>query len=72
MTNDISVAISGEPINNNKAICSTLPTGQTSKLLIRSNYPAELTIDNIQSKYDNRFYNGIFVTIIGSIDGGGA
>lgn len=72
MANDISVAISGQPINNKKAICSTLPTGQTAKLLIRHNYPVDLIIENIQSKYDNRFYNGIFTTIIGSIDGGGA
>jgi hypothetical protein len=55
MAADITVAISGIDINDNRAVCSTLPTGQTSKLLIRPNYPVNLTIVNIENKFDNRF-----------------
>lgn len=66
MANDITVAISGVPINNKNAVCSTLPTGATAKQLVRPSYPLDLTIENIQSKYDNKFYNGIFVQVIGS------
>ena len=55
MANDITVAIDGVPINNKNAVCSTLPTGETAKLLLRKNYPVGLTIENIQSKFDNRF-----------------
>lgn len=52
---DIITAISGEPINNKRAICSTLPTGETAKLLIRPNYPVDLIIANIESKFGERF-----------------
>jgi len=52
---DIQKSISSLPINNKKAICSTLPTGQTAKLLVRSNYPVNLTIENIESKFGSRF-----------------
>jgi hypothetical protein len=55
MANDIAVAISGIAINNKRAICSTLPTGQTAKLVVRPNYPVDLTIENIQKKFDDRF-----------------
>lgn len=55
MANDITVAISGVEINNKRAICSTLPTGETAKLMVRPNYPVNLTIANIESKFDNRF-----------------
>lgn len=44
-----------KPINNKYAICSALPTGRFAKLLIRSNHPGDLTIENIESKFDNRF-----------------
>ena len=49
---DIITAISGVPINNKRAICSTLPTGETAKLLVRSNYQGDLTISNIQNKFE--------------------
>lgn len=52
---DIITAISGVPINNKRAICSTLPTGETAKLLVRENYPADLTINSIESKFAERF-----------------
>lgn len=55
MANDITLAISGVSINNKNAVCSTLPTGETAKRLVRENYPADLTIENIESKFDNRF-----------------
>jgi hypothetical protein len=55
MANDIQAAISGVAINNKRAVCSTLPTGETAKLLVRPDYPKNLTIENIQDKYDNRF-----------------
>jgi len=55
MATDITTSISGVAINNKRAVCSTLPTGETAKLLIRANYPANLTIENIENIYDNRF-----------------
>jgi hypothetical protein len=55
MIADITVAQSGVPINNKRAICSTLPTGQTAKLMIRPNYPVNLTIENIATKFLIRF-----------------
>ncbi len=55
MATDIIAINSGLPINDKKAICSTLPTGGSAKLLVRSNYPLDLTISNIENKYDSRF-----------------
>jgi hypothetical protein len=55
MANDIQVIVSGVAINNSQAICSTLPTGETAKRLVRANDPVDLTIANIQSKFDDRF-----------------
>jgi hypothetical protein len=55
MANDIMTAISGVAINDKRAVCSTLPTGESAKLLVRANYPVDLTIENIQSKFDARF-----------------
>ena len=42
-------------INDKYAICSALPTGFYSKRLVRENYPKDLTIANIESKFDNRW-----------------
>lgn len=53
MANDITTAISGEPVNVKSAIVSVLPTGKSSKLIIRDE--TEITISSIESKYDNRF-----------------
>jgi hypothetical protein len=55
MAIDIITAISGLAINNKRAVCSTLPTGETAKLLIRPNYPVNLTIENIEEKFSDRF-----------------
>lgn len=52
---DINVIISGVAINNKTAVCSTLPTGFSSKLLIKNNHPKNLTIENIENKFQNRF-----------------
>lgn len=72
---DVITAVSGEPINNKRVVCSTLPTGETAKLLIRPNYPVDLTIANIESKFANRFddpsyYHGSnWETFGGTVDG---
>jgi hypothetical protein len=55
MAIDITVAVSGIDINDNRAVCSTLPTGRSSKLLVRENYPVDLTIGNIAEKFTDRF-----------------
>jgi hypothetical protein len=72
MAIDIIRINSGEPINNNKAVCSTLPTGETAKLLVRYNYPVDLTIGNIESKYQDRFDDPTYYCggISGDVDGG--
>lgn len=68
---DISRVDSNRPINNKTAICSTTVTGFTTKRIIRPNFPVGLTISNIENKFGNRFYNGIFVNIVsGDINGG--
>lgn len=71
MANDIITAINGLPINDKRTICSTLPTGYSSKRIVRPNYPVNLTIENIQNKFGERFddpsyYYGSNV----SLDGG--
>ena len=55
MAIDITVAISGIAINNKTAVCSTLPTGETAKLVVRPDYPVDLTIANIEEKFTDRF-----------------
>lgn len=68
---DISAIDPLKPINNKTAICSTTKTGYSAKRVIRPNFPVDLTISNIQQKFGNRFYNGIFVNVIsGDINGG--
>lgn len=57
MANDIALIKQNVAINDNRVICSTLPTGATTKRLIRGNYPVDLTIGEIQEKFDNRFDN---------------
>lgn len=55
MAIDITTAISGVSINDKRAVCSALPTGETAKLLVRPNFPGDLTIANIESKFTDRF-----------------
>lgn len=63
---DITRVDSTRPINNKAAICSTTVTGFTTKKIIRPNFPVNLTISNIENKFGNRFYNGIFVQLVGN------
>jgi hypothetical protein len=64
MANDISVALDGQPVKNGSLVVSTTVTGEYSvNDLSVKNTP---TMNDIEDKYDNRFYNGIFVNITGS------
>jgi len=63
---DISKIDNSKDINNIAAICSTLPTGGSSKLITKTSYPGDLTIENIQQKYGDKFYNGILVETVTS------
>ena len=68
---DIKTINNTRPINNKTAVCSTTVTGYSSKHIVRPNFPVNLTIANIQEKFGNRFYNGIFVNVVtGDINGG--
>jgi len=63
MAIDIIAIESGNPINNTSAICSALPTGKYSKLIVRPNYPVDLTIENIEEKFTDRFDDITYYTI---------
>lgn len=64
MTNDIQKAISSNPIKNGTIVVTTSWTGNYST---RDTYVKNTpTIDAIEAKYDNRFYNGIFVQLVGN------
>ena len=63
---DIAKIDNSRSINNKTAVCSTLPTGKSSIRIVRPSYPSDLTIENIQQKFGNRFYNGIFVQLVGN------
>lgn len=70
MANDIQNTSLSSVIKNGTAVIGCQVTGRYSTLDNSvNNLPV---IGDIEAKYDNRFYNGTFVTIIGSIDGGGA
>lgn len=62
MANDINKAISDQPVKNGTLVASVTKTGLTEKSdFYVSNKP---TITDIEAKYDNRFYNGIFVKVL--------
>jgi hypothetical protein len=64
MSNDIQKAISANPIKNGTTLVSCSLTGEYSTLeTYVKNTP---TISDIENKYDNRFYNGIFVQLTGN------
>lgn len=63
MVNDIQLAVSGNPIKNGTSIVTTTFTGKYS--VINTYVKNKPTIETIEAKYDNRFYNGIFVNIVG-------
>ena len=64
MANDISKAVSANSIKNGTAIVACNKLGDTKVLNTYVNNTP--TITNIEAKYDNRFYNGIFVKVIGN------
>lgn len=70
MANDIITIDETKPINNKYAVCSALASGFYSKSLVRENYPADLTISAIQSKFDNRFDDPSYYFGSGGVDGG--
>lgn len=63
---DIIKSISSNPIKNGSSITTTLPTGENTVYnTFVKNTP---TISDIEEKYNSRFYNGIFVELIGNQD----
>lgn len=61
---DISKSINANSIKNGTLVTSTTFTGTYS---VNNNYVKNTpTIENIASKYGNRFYNGIFVELVGN------
>lgn len=63
MATDITLAIPGVAINNKNAVCSTLPTGFSAKLLVREDYPKNLRIEDIESKFDDKFDDRTYYTL---------
>ena len=60
---DITKSISSNNIKNGSVITTTLKTGiNTVYNSFVKNTP---TLETIQSKYGDRFYNGIFVQLVG-------
>ena len=70
MANDIMRLDPTKPINVEYAVLSTMPTGQSSRLLKFGYYSQNLTIENIEDKYDNRFDDPSYYFGGGNIDGG--
>lgn len=61
---DVRLAVSGTGIKNGSAVVSTTFTGQYKTLnTYVKNTPV---IADIDDKYGNRFYNGIFVNVLPS------
>lgn len=64
MANDVTVCVSGQPLKHGTLIASATFTGEYS---VNNTYVKNTpTIGDIEDKYDNRFYNGIFVNIVSS------
>lgn len=70
MANDIEVIDPLKPINVEYVVCSTLRTGVSSRLLKFGYYSQNLTIENIEDKYDNRFDDPSYYHGTGGVDGG--
>jgi hypothetical protein len=61
---DITKSISSNPIKNGTVITSATFRGRYS---LNNNYVKNTpVISDIAAKYGNRFYNGIFVELVGS------
>ena len=63
MANDIIRIDPLQPINVEYAVCSAMPTGKRSSLLKFGYYSQNLTIENIESKYDDRFDDISYYTL---------
>lgn len=55
MANDILIIDPLKDINDNNMVCSTQTNGVSATKKIYDNYPSNLTIDNIQNKYTDKF-----------------
>jgi hypothetical protein len=68
------VSINSQPINNKYATISVFPTGPIgpfyNRRLVRPDYPKALTIENIESKFDNRWDDPSYYYGGGCTDGG--
>lgn len=67
---DIIAIDPSKNINNKYAVTSVFPTGYYSKLLVRANYPADLTISSIESKFAERFDDPSYYYGSCGVDGG--
>jgi hypothetical protein len=66
MANDIYIIDPSKDINDINIIASTNNFGQSSKLLTIDNYPKNLIIQNIESKYSDRFDEIRYYTVFNS------
>ena len=64
MAYDIQAAVSGHPVKNGTSVVTTTFTGKYST--IDTYAKSTPTISDLDDKYDNRFYNGVFVTVLTS------
>lgn len=74
MANSIAKAISSNELKNGTMIVGCPNTGfpRSPSTIVYNRYVKNTpSITQIQNKYDNRFYNGIFVNLLsGALDGG--
>ena len=62
--NDIQKAVSANPVKNGTMLVGTSWTGNYS---VKDTYVKTTpTMSTIEAKYDDRFYNGIFVQLVGN------
>lgn len=52
---DISKINNSFPINNKTAVASATKTGAYAKRVVRADFPLDLTIESIESKFSHRF-----------------
>ena len=65
---DVAKSIDGNPIKNGSTIASATFTGSYS--VNNNSVKNTPVLTDIDDKYGYRFYNGIFVEVIGGVDGG--
>jgi len=71
-TDVITPANTGSDLISNTNVVVYVTQGGVSEVLSTTSTVANPTFSGVETKYTDRFYNGTFVSIIGSIDGGGA